>query len=75
MVGHATHPSGLSPFPRTGGFLAAAASLADPAVTQPEQKHAVVNGGRPGVTSSKRNVPTAHWARDGMDRSGLSVTG
>ena len=40
MVGLATRPSGLSPFPRTGGFLAAAASLTDPAVTQPEQKHA-----------------------------------
>jgi hypothetical protein len=40
MVAVLHTPGGLSPFPRTGGFLVATGSLADPAVPQPEQNYA-----------------------------------
>jgi hypothetical protein len=71
MVTMVSTPGGLSPFPRTGGFLAAAVSLTDPAVSPdragPSSGPHGSTGAEPAVTA--RELP-AYGVRPGLNRPG-----
>lgn len=54
MVPHGAQPGGLSPFPRTGGFLAATATLAG---SRGSARGSAGDGGRP---VQSRLIPS-HW--------------
>lgn len=56
-------PDGLSPFPRTGGFLAAVASLAEPAMTWARAKVTIRSpavAGPVAAASATTNTATTH---------------